>query len=109
MSWLRAIFGSFGILVFGAATWTASAQRPASPPSASLGRALAETHCASCHGIDDNSADPQHPKLAGQRASYIRQQLRAFRNGERRSDIMSGPAASLTEAQIRELAAYFSP
>ena len=72
------------------------------------GKKLAETYCASCHGVDGNSADPQFPKIAGQNPDYIRLQLHAFKNGARASPIMSAPASALTNEQIAELARYFS-
>jgi cytochrome c553 len=71
-------------------------------------RKLAETQCAACHGVDGNSTDSLYPKIAGQNPYYIRLQLRAFKNGARKSDIMSGIASMLSESQIVELAGYFS-
>ncbi|QRO31745.1 c-type cytochrome [Chromobacterium violaceum] len=38
--------------------------------------------CASCHGADGNGPGPA-PRLAGQQAGYIAQQLQAFRLGQR--------------------------
>jgi cytochrome c553 len=90
------------------------AQQPSTPsvkPSEQPlhGRKLAEAYCAACHGVDGNTtSDPQYPKLAGQKAYYLRQQLRAFKSGARKSDVMSGPAHAITDAQIRELARYYS-
>jgi cytochrome c553 len=72
------------------------------------GRKLAENQCAACHGVDGNSTDPQYPKIAGQNPYYTRLQLRAFKSGARKSDIMSGIASMLSETQIVELARYFS-
>jgi cytochrome c553 len=72
------------------------------------GRKLAETECAACHGVDGNSTDPQFPKIAGQNPYYIHSQLRAFKSGARKSDVMSGIASKLAENQIVELASYFS-
>jgi cytochrome c553 len=71
-------------------------------------RKFAETQCAACHGIDGNSTDAQYPKIAGQNPYYIRLQLRAFKSGARRSDVMSGIASTLSESQIGRLARYFS-
>jgi cytochrome c553 len=106
------------LATFCAAASVASAQQPStarspapsakSDPTPLHGRDLAQANCAVCHGADGNSSDPQYPKIAGQKAYYIRRQLRAFRSGARKSDVMSGPASSLTENQIRELAEYFS-
>jgi cytochrome c553 len=87
------------------------APAPLAKPSeqALHGRKLVEAYCAVCHGVDGNTtSDPLYPKLAGQKAYYLRQQMRAFKNGARKSDLMAGPASSITDAQIRELARYFS-
>ncbi|MEJ2434240.1 MAG: c-type cytochrome [Pseudolabrys sp.] len=76
---------------------------PAKPNAAPAlhGKKLVEAYCVSCHGVDGNTtADPQYPKLADQKATYLRLQLLAFRSGARKSDIMSGPAHALTDSQI---------
>ena len=86
----------------------AQAANPGMSESPVHGKKLAETHCASCHGVDGNSADPQFPKIAGQNPDYIRLQLHAFKDGARASPIMSAPASALTNEQIAELARYFS-
>ena len=83
----------------------AQAANPGMSESPVHGKKLAETYCASCHGVD---GDPQFPKIAGQNADYIRLQLHAFKNGARGSPIMSAPASALTNEQIAELARYFS-
>jgi cytochrome c553 len=64
--------------------------------------------CAACHGADGNSVSPQFPKLAGQNASYIVQELQRFKSGERPNPIMAGMAASLSEQDMQNLAAWFS-
>ena len=72
------------------------------------GKRLAEAYCAACHGSDGNSTDPSIPKLAGQDPAYLLAQLRAFKSGARQSDIMAGPVSALADAQLRELADYYS-
>lgn len=69
---------------------------------------VAETRCAACHGADGNSADPRYPKLAGQNARYLYQQLWAFNTGARTSDVMSGIARGLSEADAVDLASFFA-
>ena len=64
--------------------------------------------CGACHGADGNSTGAQFPKLAGQNASYIATQLANFKSGKRKNPIMSGQAASLSEQDMQDLAAYFS-
>lgn len=64
--------------------------------------------CAACHAADGNSAMPDWPKLAGQSARYIEQQLAAFKSGDRKNDLMAPMAASLSEQDMADLAAYYS-
>ncbi len=73
----------------------------------------ASTLCVACHNADGNSAIAQNPKLAGQGAQYIYKQLHDFKswNGkpaERANAVMGGMVASLEEADMHALAAYFS-
>lgn len=96
-------------MIAGLAVPTHGQTQQAKPADAPLhGKKLVQAYCAGCHGPDGNSTDPQYPKLAGQKASYLRSQLRAFSTGARKSDVMSGPASAISEAQIDELADYFS-
>ena len=65
--------------------------------------------CASCHGADGNSTNPEWPRLAGQHAGYLAKQLRDLRQGTDRSNAMMSPmAAPLSDQDIDNLAAYFS-
>ncbi|WP_260291810.1 c-type cytochrome [Sedimenticola hydrogenitrophicus] len=64
--------------------------------------------CLACHGVDGNSPNPAWPKLAGQHPSYIKKQLREFKGGVRKNDLMSPMAMPLTEQDMDNLAAYFS-
>ncbi|WP_155419476.1 c-type cytochrome, partial [Chromobacterium subtsugae] len=45
--------------------------------------ALARTWCANCHGTDGNSISPLFPRIAGQQAAYLQQQLKLFREKSR--------------------------
>ena len=64
--------------------------------------------CFACHGPGGNSTDPAMPSLAGQPAQFISMQLFMFREGNRKDPQMSPMAASLSNADMNELAAYFS-
>jgi len=64
--------------------------------------------CASCHGEDGNSSVETNPKLAGQYESYLVQALKSYRDGTRQNAIMAGFASSLSDRDIKELAAYFA-
>ena len=64
--------------------------------------------CAACHAADGNSVMPDWPKLAGQSAKYIEQQLAAFKSGDRKNALMAPLAAGLSEQDMADLAVYFS-
>jgi cytochrome c553 len=64
--------------------------------------------CQACHGIDGLSKVPDSPNIAGQTEPYIVAQLQAFKSGARKNDAMSVVAPSLSDADIEDLAAYFS-
>src|SRR5438105_15765606 len=62
--------------------------------------------CTVCHGPGGNSTDPAVPSLAGQPAQFISMQLFLFRQGDRKDPQMLPIAASLSNADMNELAAY---
>ena len=68
--------------------------------------------CAGCHNIPGyKTAFPvvyHVPKLDGQHAAYIVKALRAYKTGERTHPSMRGVAASLTEQDMADLAAFYS-
>ena len=72
------------------------------------GRTISEAKCASCHGADGNSADPKYPKLAGQDPAYLYWQLWAFKKDTRRSDIMAGIVAALSDSDMADAASFYS-
>lgn len=74
---------------------------------AKAGAKLSAT-CAACHGADGNSSNPAWPKIAGQGAPYLYEQLKEFKNGERNNAIMAGQAAGLSDQDMRDVAVYFS-
>ena len=71
------------------------------------GRKKAEL-CAACHGAAGNSDIPANPSLAGQPAQSITLQLFQFREGNRKDPQMTPVAANLSNADMNDLAAYFS-
>lgn len=68
--------------------------------------------CEGCHGIPGyKTAYPfvyHVPKLGGQSDTYIRNALHAYKSGERSHPSMRGIAASLSDKDIADLAAYYS-
>ena len=68
--------------------------------------------CEGCHGIPGyRTAYPNvyHvPKLGGQSTVYLTNALNAYKSGQRKHPSMRGIAASLTDKDIADLAAYYS-
>jgi cytochrome c553 len=77
---------------------------------ADAGRDKATT-CMGCHGIPEYfNVYPSYrvPKLGGQHAKYIVSALQGYRDGQRSHDTMHAQAASLSEQDMQDIAAYFS-
>ena len=76
------------------------------------GRTLAQQVCSNCHGITGAAHSPNFPNLAAQQEKYLVVQLKGFRAHSRHDpagfEYMWGISHHLTDAQIDELAAYFS-
>jgi cytochrome c553 len=71
------------------------------------GKAKSAT-CTGCHGANGISANPLWPNLAGQKAAYLVKQMKAFRDGSRSDPVMTPMAKPLSDADIENLAAYYS-
>lgn len=68
--------------------------------------------CIGCHGIPGyKTAFPATynvPKLGGQHAAYIVKALQAYKSGDRTHPSMRAIAASLSEQDMADVAAYYS-
>ncbi|MDO7596781.1 MAG: cytochrome c [Pseudomonadota bacterium] len=67
--------------------------------------------CASCHGADGIAVMGMYPNLAGQNEAYLISALTAYRGKQRNGGmaaIMQMQAANLSDADIEDIAAYFS-
>lgn len=74
------------------------------------GQVLAFT-CAGCHGVAGyrNAYPAYHvPKLGGQNADYLEVALQGYRRGTRHHQTMQAQAATLSDQDIADLAAYFA-
>ena len=74
---------------------------------AAAGKAKSMT-CAGCHGTNGISNNPMWPNLAGQKQAYLASSLQMYRDGRRKNAMMSAMAKNLTDADIANLAAYYS-
>lgn len=68
--------------------------------------------CVGCHGIPGyRTTFPDNypvPKLGGQHAEYIISALKAYRSGDRKHPTMRSVAASLSEQDMADVAAYYA-
>jgi len=80
---------------------------PAQAADAAAGKTKSAA-CAACHGADGNSVNTAWPRLAGQHAKYIEKQLKDFKSGKRKDPTMTAMAMPLSDADIADLAAYYS-
>ena len=90
-------------------------EHPAMPPIVRRGRPPQALACGYCH-LPNGAGRPENASLAGLTAAYIREQVRAFRSGERPGlEPRRGPqttmiaiATALTEQETNEAADYFA-
>jgi cytochrome c553 len=75
--------------------------------AAAAGRAKAQA-CAVCHGGNGLSTTPDAPHLAGQPAIYLAAQLRAYRSGVRRHEVMAVMAKGLSDQDIADLSSWYA-
>ena len=89
-----------------ALTLTASANFAFAAGDAAAGKSKAAT-CAGCHGPKGISMTPMYPNLAGQKGAYIAKQLQAFKDGTRVEPTMKAMTATLSDADMANLGAYY--
>jgi cytochrome c553 len=63
--------------------------------------------CAACHGANGQGVPP-NPALAGKSEAEQVQALEDYKSGKRANPIMKSMAASLSDKDIEDLAAYYS-
>lgn len=66
------------------------------------------TTCAACHGAEGVSAVPSFPTLAGQHRDYLYHSLKDYKSGKRNNPIMAGQVQTLSDADMQDLALFFS-
>jgi cytochrome c553 len=80
----------------------------ATKPDLAKGQATATQVCSACHAADGTRGSPANPIIAGQHADYLAKQLTEFKAAKRQSPVMQGMAAPLSEADIKNVAAFYA-
>ena len=69
---------------------------------------IMSTACGGCHGAQGISIAPNYPNLAGQKEKYLLNAINSYRSGDRNDPTMKAMVATLKDADVANLAAYFS-
>jgi cytochrome c553 len=82
----------------------------AAPAKADLakGQEISTNVCAACHTADGSRGSPANPILQGQHPEYLAKQLAEFKAGKRVNAVMNGMAAPLSEADMKNVAAFYA-
>jgi cytochrome c553 len=94
-------------LLFAAAAATCGFALATEPLSQRI-RDIADQRCGACHGPTGQGANARYPKLSGQNAEYLAQQMFNFKSGARKSIIMSPQLADLSGGDMTQLSQYFA-
>ncbi|HAP25821.1 c-type cytochrome [Achromobacter sp.] len=62
--------------------------------------------CAACHSANGAGIPGQYPRLSGQFPVYIEEQLKLFRSGDRKNDVMHAIADRMSDADIKAVSDY---
>jgi cbb3-type cytochrome c oxidase subunit III len=81
--------------------------KPAFKPDMARAQTLTAP-CVACHTADGSRGAPANPILQGQHADYIFKQLTEFKSGKRKNAIMQGMAATLSEEDMKHVAAFYA-
>jgi cytochrome c553 len=97
------------LLSLAATTVLANEAAPASAkPDIAKGQAKSTEVCGACHTNDGSRGSPANPILQGQHPDYIVKQLTEFKNDKRSNPVMKGFASTLTEQDMKNVAAFYA-
>ncbi len=77
-------------------------------PDIDKGQAIATQVCVACHTVDGSRGVPANPILAGQHPEYLHKQLDEFKSGKRNNAVMKGFASTLSDADMKNVAAFYA-
>jgi cytochrome c553 len=84
------------------------AEPSASLPDPAKGAAISTSVCVACHTNDGSRGIATNPILQGQHPEYLVKQLTEFKAGLRENAIMRGMASALSEADMKNVASFYS-
>src|SRR6218665_1343926 len=94
-------------LLVSSAALANEAKAPAKPDLAK-GGTISQQVCAACHTADGSRGSPANPIIQGQHPQYLVKQLAEFKDGKRDSAVMKGIASALSDADMKNVAAFYA-
>ena len=105
---MKSVASAVASLLLAASAIAAEPAKPAAKPDLAKGQATATNVCAACHTADGSRGSPANPIIQGQHPEYLVKQLTEFKSGKRQNAVMSGMAATLTEADMKNVSAFYA-
>ena len=102
-----ALCTALGSLVAAGAARAADAPKAPFKADLAKGQTISAT-CQACHTADGSRGAPANPILQGQHPEYLAKQLTEFKAGKRKNAIMQGFAATLSEDDMKHVAAFYA-
>jgi len=100
---------SVGLALIFLAAWALAAEpAPTAKADPAKGATIATATCAACHSADGSRGTAANPILQGQHPDYIAKQLADFKAGKRNNAIMKPLASALSEADMKNVAAFYA-
>ena len=85
-----------------------AASAAASAPDPAKGATISTSVCAACHTNDGSRGVAANPIIQGQHPDYLVKQLIEFKAGKRDNPVMKAMAAPLSEADMKNVAAFYA-
>lgn len=89
-------------------TLTLAADAPPAKVDAAKGSEISAAVCSACHTSDGSRGVPANPILQGQHPEYLVKQLTEFKTDKRQNPIMKGFASTLSEQDMKNVAAFYA-
>ena len=80
----------------------------AAKPDLAKGQTISTNVCGACHTADGSRGAPANPIIQGQHPEYLAKQLLGFKAGKRTNAVMQGFASQLSEADIKNVSAFYA-
>ncbi len=100
---------SVGLILACLGAWSLAAEPlAAAKADPAKGETISTGTCVACHTNDGSRGSAANPILQGQHADYLAKQLTEFKASKRQNAIMNGMASTLSEVDMKNVAAFYS-